>query len=93
MYELFEYLNRSDLSLFDLHAANPNEILPGQEDDDKPLAGLSYEDPETGEVLYFGTQITEPVSIMTTMLENSTLILELVNARAFNLEGFMQNYI
>lgn len=93
MYELFEYLNRSDLGLFDLHATNPNEILPGQEDDDKPLAGLSYEDPETGEVLYFGTQITEPVSIMTTMLENSTLILELVNARAFNLEGFMQNYI
>lgn len=92
-FELYDILEKSDLTLFDLHASNPDEVLPSSDSDDVPLAGKTYIDPETDDAVYFGTQITEPVSIMTTMLENSTLILELVNAKAFNLEGFMQNYI
>lgn len=38
-------------------------------------------------------QIVEPVSIITTMLENSNIILELASARTFHVESFMQNYI
>lgn len=38
-------------------------------------------------------QIVEPVSIITTMLENSNIILELATARTFHVESFMQNYI
>ena len=92
-WDLYNVLEKSDLCLFDLHADSLSEVLPDKNAETAPLAGKTYVDPETEDTVYFGTQITEPVSIMTTMLENSTLILELVNAKAFNLEGFMQNYI
>lgn len=92
-WDLYDMLKNSDLSLFDLHASDPDEVLPSADAVIAPVAGITYTDPETDDALYFGTQITEPVSIMSTMLENSTLILELVNAKTFNLEGFMQNYI
>lgn len=46
-----------------------------------------------GEELSFEERIIEPVSIITTMLENSSLVMELAHARAFQLEGFMENYI
>ena len=41
----------------------------------------------------YTTDIIEPVSIITTMLENSTLIYELATARTVHLDGFIQNYI
>lgn len=41
----------------------------------------------------FNNQIIEPVSIITTMIENSTLVYELATARTVHLEGFIQNYI
>ncbi len=41
----------------------------------------------------FSNQIIEPVSIITTMIENSTLVYELATARTVHLEGFIQNYI
>lgn len=39
------------------------------------------------------TMIVEPVSIMTTLLKNSTLVLELAMTKMFNLNGYMYNYI
>lgn len=39
------------------------------------------------------TRIVEPVSIMTTLLKNSTLVLELAMAKMFNLNSYMFNYI
>lgn len=47
---------------------------------------------EVGDVV-LTDQIVEPVSIITTMLENSNIILELASARTFHVESFMQNYI
>lgn len=41
----------------------------------------------------YTSQIIEPVSIITTMLENSTLIYELSTARTIHIDGFIQNYI
>ena len=41
----------------------------------------------------YSNQIIEPVSIITTMIENSTLVYELATARTVHLEGFIQNYI
>ena len=37
--------------------------------------------------------IVEPASIMTTLLENTTVVLDLYNARTVHLDSFMGNYI
>lgn len=37
--------------------------------------------------------IVEPASIMTTLLENTTVVLDLYNARTIHLDSFMGNYI
>ena len=41
----------------------------------------------------FEEHIVEPVSIITTMLENSTLMLELAQAKTFQIDDFMENFI
>ena len=41
----------------------------------------------------YTSQIIEPITIITTMLENSTLIYELSTARTVHIDGFIQNYI
>ena len=52
---------------------------------------------KTGEVdgvsYIIDKQIVEPVTIITTMLENSTTILDLAQARTFHLNSFMNNYL
>lgn len=54
----------------------------------------TYSDKSGNEIhAEYTSDIIEPVSIITTMLENSTLIYELATARTVHLDGFIQNYI
>lgn len=46
-----------------------------------------------GEDYVFPKTIVEPVTIITTMLENSTVMLDLAQARTFHLNSFMNNYL
>jgi hypothetical protein len=48
------------------------------------LDGISY---------IIDKQIVEPVTIITTMLENSTTVLDLALAKTFHLNSFMNNYL
>jgi hypothetical protein len=52
---------------------------------------------KTGEVdgisYIIDKQIVEPVTIMTTILENSTTVLDLALAKTFHLNSFMNNYL
>ena len=43
--------------------------------------------------LIIDAQITEPVTVMTNILENSVLVMELARAETFHVDGFMMNYI
>ena len=41
----------------------------------------------------FTSQIVEPVTVMSNMLDNSVIMIELANAKTFHIDGFMMNYI
>lgn len=41
----------------------------------------------------FTSQIVEPVTVMSNMLDNSVIMMELANAKTFHIDGFMMNYI
>ena len=84
----------ADIRKFNLHTDDSNCVLPKNDIADQicmPLHTVRL-DPDS-DAIEFEERIIEPVSIITTMLENSTLILELAQSRTFQLEGFMDNYI
>lgn len=41
----------------------------------------------------FTSQIVEPVTVMSNVLDNSVIMMELANAKTFHIDGFMMNYI
>lgn len=41
----------------------------------------------------FTSQIVESVTVMSNMLDNSVIMMELANAKTFHIDGFMMNYI
>lgn len=65
------------------------------EDDsrDDIIATGTYNDNGNSIQKKYTSQIIEPITIITTMLENSTLIYELSTARTVHIDGFIQNYI
>mgnify|MGYP004654396607 CR=1 FL=1 len=87
--------NNADHNNFNLKADNFSEAFPltttKVEKKTYTIKDVQYGD-EIGDVT-LTDQIVEPVSIITTMLENSNIILELASARTFHVESFMQNYI
>ena len=46
-----------------------------------------------GEKLTIDRHIVEPVTVITNMLQNSVIMLELAMGRTFHVDGFLQNYI
>lgn len=96
-----EWFYQKDYARFNLLRRDWNKVLPAvgerldpDDEDGIPVkfAKIKTEDGET-KLIEFIDQIVEPVSIITNMLENTTVALDLVNARTFHLDGFMQNYI
>lgn len=87
--------NDADHNNFNLKADNFSEAFPltttKVEKKTYTIKNVQHGD-EIGDVT-LTDQIVEPVSIITTMLENSNIILELASARTFHVESFMQNYI
>lgn len=70
-------LYKEDASAFNI-GYDSNKLATGQVDD------VSY---------IIDKQIVEPVTIMTTILENSTTVLDLALAKTFHLNSFMNNYL
>lgn len=94
-----DWVMNGNIDRFDLKKDYWDEVLP-RTTVPSPELSMLFEpaDMKTvttsdGEKFTFPDQIVEPVTIITTMLENSTTILELVNAKTFHLNGFMQNYL
>lgn len=84
----------ADIRKFNLHTTDAECVLPKKSISNAicmPLHAVQL-NPDDDPIV-FEEQIIEPVSIITTMLENSTLMLELAQSRTFQLDGFMDNYI
>ena len=75
--EHVQALYKEDASAFNI-GYDSNKVVTGQADD------VSY---------IIDKQIVEPVTIITTMLENSTTVLDLALAKTFHLNSFMNNYL
>lgn len=86
--DIIELISTSDISKFDMHRDN---ILPktGEECEDQTTTVTM----ESGDTITFNDQIIEPISIITRMLENTTLILDLAQAKSIHVDQFMENYI
>jgi len=76
-----DWINEGVLSLFDLNRDTWSKVLP-----DRETMGNAELPPDA----YI---ITEPVSIICRMLENSTLALDLADAKTIHVEKFVENYI
>ena len=95
-YDILDsWIMHGDLKNFNLHRNNLNEALPMPGEKHKPIVhNVTITNIDNDKVHYqFAEEIVEPASIITTMLENSTLMLELATAKTFHVAGFMQNYI
>lgn len=78
---------------FDLTADDPKMILYSKEFKADEPKKITITTP-SGEIVEFTNQIVEPVTIITTLLENSTMALELAKAKTFHMDqGFLQNYL
>lgn len=100
--EFYKWFKGKDYSKFNLKnevilpdnaaVTSPYVVLP----ETNAMAQVSHivsEADEDGVTVDIADCIVEPVSIITTMLENSSLMVELANAKTFHLDGFMRNYI
>ena len=45
------------------------------------------------ETVMINPHVVEPCTVMSNLLENSVMMLELAMAKTFNLEGYLNNYI
>lgn len=80
----------TDLSKFNLHASNVDDILP------KKSTGIEHKNYTVtvdDKEYQYTNQIVEPVSIITTMLEHSTTMFELATAKTIHLDNMIGNYL
>lgn len=98
-YYLLNLISGGRIEDFDLHRGNSLEqCLPrtnSTEDVTKRThtINLINESNFDDQTITFTEQIIEPVSVITTILENSTMMLELATARTFHLDHWCDNYI
>lgn len=90
--DIVEMLTGVDITRFDMNRTNITDVLPKVEDDKVATSTYSVTD-DDGNVTSISGQIVEPISIITRMLENTTLILDLAQAKSFHVDQFMENYI
>ena len=83
--------NDKDLAKFDLNVDRFEEILPKKTDDVKQKIYTAKD--SDGNIHEIPAHIVEPVSVITTMLENSTLIVELAQAKTLHVDNFIGNYL
>ena len=83
--------NDKDLARFDLNVDRFEEILPKKTDDVKQKIYTAKD--SDGHIHEIPAHIVEPVSVITTMLENSTLIVELAQAKTLHVDNFIGNYL
>ena len=88
---ILKNIDNYDLTTFDLVS---DEFLKttDPEDPHKEIRTISTKDEEGNEVS-FPMEIVEPIQIMSAILENSTIPMELAMAKVFHVDSFMQNYI
>ena len=88
---ILKNIDNYDLTTFDLVS---DEFLKttDPEDPHKEIRTISVKDEEGNEVS-FPMEIVEPIQIMSAILENSTIPMELAMAKVFHVDSFMQNYI
>lgn len=87
-----KWYTSGDVQKFNLNVPEWKYIIPNEEAS-SAIEDISHLVVIDDEPYTFVEHIIEPVSIITTMLTNSTLIMELAQARTFQLDSFMDNYI
>ena len=90
--DIVKMLTGVDITRFDMTRTEIADVLPKVEDDTVATSTYSVTD-DDGNVTSISGQIVEPISIITRMLENTTLILDLAQAKTFHVDQFMENYI
>lgn len=85
-------IGNKDLAKFDLNAEYFNDILPKKDDESIQQKLYTAKDSD-GNIHEIPAHIVEPVSVITTMLENSTLIVELAQAKTLHVDNFIGNYL
>ena len=87
-----KWYTSGDVQKFNLNVPEWKYIIPNEEAS-SAIEDISHLVVIDDEPYTFVEHIIEPISIITTMLTNSTLIMELAQARTFQLDSFMDNYI
>lgn len=97
---LLGLIKNGRLGDFDLKRGNTlQEALPSMDTEEKAPSRkhtinlIAETEDEEDQTIEFTEQIIEPVSVITTILQNSTMMLELATARSFHLSDWCNNYI
>lgn len=88
--QMDNWITDARLDLFDLNRLVWPEVLPKS---DQIYGDDLVTRENVGEDFFVDHQIVEPVSIICRMLENTTLALDLVNAKTIHVNQFIENYI
>lgn len=86
----------ANASSLDLTRPTITQAIPAVSDHDVSPGFRTFSDSsndDNEDVVTLKAQIVEPVTIMTNILENSTIPLELATAKTFHVNDFMQNYL
>lgn len=91
--EFSNWIKDKDLTKFDLTRPVFSQVLPDDSIQLVPDNSYTTIQMADGTEVQIKNQLVEPVSIITTMLTNSTLIFELAKAKTFHIDSFIGNYM
>lgn len=90
---LNELIIGSDIKQFDVtNTSNIKDAMDNTNHEEHSIV-VGTDDNGNDIKVEFTSQIVEPVTVMSNMLDNSVIMMELANAKTFHIDGFMMNYI
>ena len=90
---LNELVIGSDIKQFDVtNTSNIKDAMNNTNHEEHSIV-VGTDDSGNDIKVEFTSQIVEPVTVMSNMLDNSVIMMELANAKTFHIDGFMMNYI
>lgn len=90
---LNELIIGSDIKQFDVTNTSNIKDAMNNTNHEKHSIVVGTDDSGNDIKVEFTSQIVEPVTVMSNMLDNSVIMIELANAKTFHIDGFMMNYI
>lgn len=90
---LNELIIGSDIKQFDVTNTSSIKDAMNNTNHEEHFIVVGTDDSGNDIKVEFTSQIVEPVTVMSNMLDNSVIMMELANAKTFHIDGFMMNYI